>query len=302
LRLLSFDTSSQDPSVALLEDGDIICHHTAGDHVGDVGHEASNNRGTGPTVVSCPRPEGSHKSQKSPARQETMTTLMPMIDAAMSEVGWSRQCLDCLAVGIGPGGFTGIRTGVVTARTIAQALKLPLIPVSSFECLASQCELPVTIVLAAGRGFCFVASYEEGGVSIAFQPQQPWRAQAPLAKEIVAPTYVAYGDIGQFVEKTRGCALAPEVPSEIVPAGCQLVSFPKVKNIAMCQALIAWNRLSLSLTNGGEEHRSAGEPLAGSEVSSLKNRLLERFPYTNVQPLYLRSPSITLKPAQTGNP
>jgi tRNA threonylcarbamoyladenosine biosynthesis protein TsaB len=66
--------------------------------------------------------------------------LMPGIDHVMREAGLGFGDLDALAVGIGPGGFTGLRIGVATAHGIAQAARLPLHPVISLKALAAGTE------------------------------------------------------------------------------------------------------------------------------------------------------------------
>jgi tRNA threonylcarbamoyladenosine biosynthesis protein TsaB len=63
--------------------------------------------------------------------------LMPAIQRMMEEAGVSFADLDALAVGIGPGGFTGLRIGVATAHGIAQSAGIPLHPVLSLEALAA---------------------------------------------------------------------------------------------------------------------------------------------------------------------
>ena len=86
--------------------------------------------------------------------------LMPAVADAMerAEVGWDD--LDAIAVGVGPGTFTGLRIGIATARALATAAGLNLRPVSSLRALASglvaQLKLPL---IDARRGEVFAALY-----------------------------------------------------------------------------------------------------------------------------------------------
>jgi tRNA threonylcarbamoyladenosine biosynthesis protein TsaB len=66
--------------------------------------------------------------------------LMPAVDRVMRAAGLGFGDLDALAVGIGPGGFTGLRIGIATAHGIALGSGLPLHPVSSLAALAAGIE------------------------------------------------------------------------------------------------------------------------------------------------------------------
>ena len=68
--------------------------------------------------------------------------LMPGVDRVLRDAGLAFGDLDAIAVGIGPGGFTGLRIGIATAHGIAQSARLPLHPVLSLDALRAGIEAP----------------------------------------------------------------------------------------------------------------------------------------------------------------
>jgi tRNA threonylcarbamoyladenosine biosynthesis protein TsaB len=80
--------------------------------------------------------------------------LLALVDEAVED--WA--VIQRIAVGVGPGGFTGLRIGIATARALAQARDLPLVGVSSLAALAAPHEEPVVAVIDARRGEVYAAS------------------------------------------------------------------------------------------------------------------------------------------------
>jgi tRNA threonylcarbamoyladenosine biosynthesis protein TsaB len=84
--------------------------------------------------------------------------LQPLLEQLVEDWG----TVERLCVGVGPGGFTGLRLGVSTARAIAQARELPLVAVSSLDALALGHPGSVAAVIDARRGEVFAATYVDG--------------------------------------------------------------------------------------------------------------------------------------------
>jgi len=116
---------------------------------------ASVLRADGEWFEVAPPPE---RLQQPPAHA---TELMPAVADVMTRAGVGWADLDAIAVGVGPGAFTGLRIGIATARALAGASGLPLRPVSSLAALAAGIEAPLRLPLIdARRGEVFGALYE----------------------------------------------------------------------------------------------------------------------------------------------
>jgi tRNA threonylcarbamoyl adenosine modification protein YeaZ len=91
--------------------------------------------------------------------RETSNYLHPYLLAFLRPQTW--QDLDWIAVANGPGGFTGTRLAVVTARILGQQLGLPVLTISSLAAIAwqSQSTGTIAISMSAQRGEVFGAVY-----------------------------------------------------------------------------------------------------------------------------------------------
>ena len=95
--------------------------------------------------------------------------LLPAVEFLMHQAGLSYRNLSAVAVGLGPGLFTGLRVGVATAKTLAQALSVPIVGVSSLDLLAYDGRYSNKVicpVLDARRNEVFYAFYRQvpGGI------------------------------------------------------------------------------------------------------------------------------------------
>lgn len=93
--------------------------------------------------------------------------LAPLIEQVLRDRGLVRQDITALAVGVGPGPFTGLRVGLVTARTLAYVLELPVYGVCTLDVLAVEAARTVdrdfVVATDARRKEVYLASYDADG-------------------------------------------------------------------------------------------------------------------------------------------
>lgn len=127
MKILSLDTSTFTGSVALVDDGAVLAESVA-------------------------RVRATHSEQ-----------LLPLVREVLSRAGVALDAIDRIAVGIGPGSFTGVRIAVATAKGLHLASGVALVGVSSLDALAASAwsaRGPVLSTLDARRGEVYAALYD----------------------------------------------------------------------------------------------------------------------------------------------
>lgn len=131
MKLLAIETATEACSVALLVDGEV-----------------------------------SERFEIAPRRHAELA--LPWAERLLAETGVAKSQLDAIAVGRGPGAFTGVRLAIAIAQGIALALDRPLLPVSTLAALAMRAPGAGDVLAAidARMGEIYVASFRREGEGV----------------------------------------------------------------------------------------------------------------------------------------
>ena len=142
--------------------------------------------------------------------------LAPGIEGVLADAGADRIDITAVAVGVGPGPFTGLRVGLVTARTLGAVLGIPVYGVCTLDVLAVEAvdlgavDGTFHVATDARRKEVYWATYDEAGLRVA-GPEVVRPGAVATATPVVGRGAVLYPD--QFPAGRR-----PEHPSAAVLA------------------------------------------------------------------------------------
>lgn len=113
--------------------------------------------------------------------------VLPWCDELLVQAGIGKTDLDAIAVGIGPGAFTGVRLAVSLAQGMALALDLPIVPVSTLAVIAQAQahDGPIAVLMDARMGECYAGFFRKtDGIVSAIAPERllkPEQIELPFA-------------------------------------------------------------------------------------------------------------------------
>jgi tRNA threonylcarbamoyladenosine biosynthesis protein TsaB len=151
--------------------------------------------------------------------------LAPSIATVLERAGAKPSDLTAVAVGVGPGPFTGLRVGLVTARTLGLALGIPVHGVCTLDVMAAECEVdgPFAVATDARRNEVYWASYADPAT----------RVEGPrVARAVDVATDLPVAGRGALLYPESLTAVGPTEPSArilatLVMAGAASVIEPE---------------------------------------------------------------------------
>jgi tRNA threonylcarbamoyladenosine biosynthesis protein TsaB len=142
--------------------------------------------------------------------------LLPNIDHLLRETGLRLVDMDCFAISIGPGSFTGLRVGVSAAKGLNLVTGIPVVAVPTLDAIAYNAtdpDIPVCIIVDARKGNLYAALYKHGNGGMI----RVWGHALMPADEVIAKIdgetlfagdgLAVYGK--RMEESVKGARLAP---------------------------------------------------------------------------------------------
>lgn len=134
--------------------------------------------------------------------------LLPMVTEVLQQAGWELEQVQLLAIGKGPGSFTGVRVGMACGKGLGFSLSIPVVGIGSLDAMAEAVrsnypertggETVVVALIDAKKCEVFAAAYDAKGAIVA------------------GPDHVATRDIAKWIEKLgKNVLVAGEVAAQL---------------------------------------------------------------------------------------
>jgi tRNA threonylcarbamoyl adenosine modification protein YeaZ len=154
MKILALEFSSPQRSVAVIQTPTQPEHSSHSSHPSHRVALAQTPTETGPLAIG--------EAIETGARS---TNALGLVEAALRQAQLDRAQIECLAIGLGPGSYNGIRLSLALAQGWHLAREVKLLGISTAECLAAEAQAagitgPVHVVIDAQRGEFYLASYD----------------------------------------------------------------------------------------------------------------------------------------------
>jgi tRNA threonylcarbamoyladenosine biosynthesis protein TsaB len=198
------------------------------------------------------------RSEIAPRRHAEL--ILPMIESLLAEAGVTRRQIDGIAVGRGPGAFTGVRLAISVAQGLALGLDIPVVPVSSLAALAQDApggdDLPILAVIDARMGEVYAGAFRRAASGLVEPIGE--ESVGPAARLAVAPRdewcvvgsgWTAYREaLLQRLPREPRCADGTRYPQALAVARLAAPLFAAGHAVAPEAALPVYLRDKVALT------------------------------------------------------
>ena len=139
-----------------------------------------------------------------------VSDMAPAIAEMLKECGWEAKNLDAIATGIGPGSYTGLRIGLMSARTLAMMTGARLLGISTFEILAQHClevgHAKIEIIADAQQDKIYAQRFENNNSQLVSESE----LKIVIASEWIANRDISFAIAGPGVTKVQPLTQAKE--------------------------------------------------------------------------------------------
>ncbi len=163
-------------------------------------------------------------SKISEANQKTAAVITPLIAQVLAETSLNPREIDAVSLSIGPGSFTGLRIGCVTAKVWSFALDRPIIAVETHEAIATQAchfgagtERKIWVCTDAQRHQLFVSSWKFDPASVSYVSLDKVSIRDPveLVELVEADDLISGEGLKKLAPDLAAQILAPRTSPEV---------------------------------------------------------------------------------------